>query len=244
MQATRLGSIYNWRAHAGALVALLLISAGCGGGTTGTSSGETFKFVGVTENAQRAPLADIEMSVLSGVTDQVLVESLTDQNGDFAMDLPSDERTVLVDVQGSKSTPLKRQLIGESVVSTKLRQDEVGALTFIETFEAQVDVASLCSALEVEGDRIYRRSEQDGPTGESCLIRFLVRSKDLPLATVRATVRTECPVSVEPARVAADETISLNVASLLNAGCDRSEIIVSASGSSLPSAVFSVVTRP
>ena len=244
MQAARLRSIYNWRACAAALVALILTSSGCGGGTTGTSSGESFKFIGITENAERAPLADTEMSVLSGGDDQVLVESQTNRNGDFAMDLPSDEESLVVDVQGTKSAPLERQLAGESIVSTTLRQDEVGALSFTETFEVQVDSATLCPALVAEGNRIYQRSGQNGGAEQSCFVRFLIRTKDLPLATVQASARTDCAVSIQPVRVAPDETISVDVARLLDSECNNSEIIVSANGSSLQDAVFYLATRP
>ena len=245
MQAAGIRSIYNWRrAGLAALVALILASSGCGGGTTGTSPGESFKFIGVTENAERAPLPDTEMSVLSGADDQVLVESQTDRSGDFAMDLPSDEESLVVDVQGTKSAPLQRQLIGESIVSTKLRQDEAGSLSFTDTLEVQVDSGSLCPALAVEGNQIYQRSEQSGGEEQSCFVRFFIRTKDLPVSTVQASVRTDCSVSIEPVRVAPDETISVDVASLLNSGCKNSEIVVSANGSSLQDAVFSLVTRP
>jgi hypothetical protein len=135
-------------------------------------------------------------------------------------------------------------LAGESIVSTTLRQDEVGALSFTETFEVQVDSATLCPALVAEGNRIYQRSGQNGGAEQSCFVRFLIRTKDLPLATVQASARTDCAVSIQPVRVAPDETISVDVARLLDSECNNSEIIVSANGSSLQDAVFYLATRP
>jgi hypothetical protein len=244
MQATGLKRIHNWQTRAAVIVVLILASVGCGGGTTGTSSGDTFKFIGITEDAVRAPIADTEMSVRSGGNNQILVESQTDRTGDFAMDLPSDEESLVVDIQGTESAPLERQLLGESIVSTKLRQDDAGALSFTETFEVQVDTAGLCAALQVEEETIYQRSDPNDGAGQPCIIPFNVRAKDLLPSTIQASVQTDCAVSIQPAGVAPDGTISVDVASLLNSGCNNSEIIVSVIGSSLRDAVFYLRTRP
>ena len=227
-----------------ALVVSIVGGGGCGGGTTCTSSGETFKLVGITEDSQQSPLPDTSMSVLSGADDQLLIESQTDRNGDFAMELPSDEQSLIVDVQGVKSAPFERQLQGEGIVSTKLRQDGGGALSFAETFEVQIDRATLCPALIAQGDQISQRAEWNSAIDQSCPVQFLVRSKDLPTSTVQASLQSECDVSIQSRSAEPDGTLAIDVAELLNSGCERAEIIVSASGSSLLSGTFSLSLIP
>lgn len=227
-----------------ALVASVLGGSGCGGGTTGTSPSETFKLVGITEGPQQSPLPDTSMSVLSGADDQLLIESQTDRNGDFAMELPSDEQSLIVDVQGVKSAPLERRLLGEGIVSTKLRQDGGGALSFAETFEVQIDKDALCPALIAQGDQISQHTEWNSAIDQSCPVRFLVRSRDLPISTVQVSLQSECDVSIQSRSAEPDGTLAIDVAELLNSGCERAEIIVSARGSSLLSAVFSLSLIP
>lgn len=244
MQARGVTSICTPRACVALLAICILALVGCGGGTTGTSSGDTFKLVGITESSQRAPLPDTSMSVLSGANDQVLVESQTDRSGDFEMDLPSDEESLIVDVQGTKSAPLKRQLRGEGVVSTKLRQDSAGALSFAETFEVQIDTASLCPALIAEGNQLYQRAEWSQGPKQSCSVRFMVRSKDLPTASLEVTGKSNCDVTIQSSSAEPDGTLSVDVADLLNSGCRSAELVVSANGSALLSATFPLSLMP
>jgi hypothetical protein len=243
MQARGLTSIHHWRSSVAVLAGVLLIANGCGGGTTGTSPGESFKLVGVTESSNQAPLPDTSMSVLSASDEELLLESQTDRNGDFSMELPSEEESLVVDVQGTKSAPLKRQLRGTSIVSTKLRQDQTGALSFRETFEVQIESESLCPLLIADGNTLYQRAAFDRETGGSCLVTFLVRTKDLGLENVQTEVRSQCEVTIQ-AGTAQSDSVVVDVAPLLATGCSRGEILVSMKGSSLQSAVFPIEITP
>lgn len=225
-----------------AALGLSVIVGGCGGGTTGTSSGDTFKLLGVTESSEQSPLTDTAMSVLSATNNEVLVESQTDQNGDFAMDLPSDEESVVVDVSGTRSAPLKRQLNGTGIVSTKLRQDNQGSIAFAETFEAQVDTARLCSVLEVQGTQLFQRADFVHSAGTRCLVPLRVRSQGISASTVQSSIRANCEVTIQSSGAQQGDTLDVDVAGFLNTGCSRVDIVLTAMGSSLSSAVFSIET--
>lgn len=217
--------------------AVPLALAACGGGTTGTSPTDSFKLVGVTENSERNPIPATSMSVISGTDDSVMIDSQTDSNGNFSMELPGDESSLIVDVQGTRSTPLVRNLLGSSIVSTKLSQDSAGALTFGETFEVQIDSSRLCQALEVEGNQI----SWTGPgIPESCPVTFNVRTTGGDSSSIQATLRANCEVSIASTNADSTGTVSIDIAPALAARCGTIEITVSQVGSSLQGAVFPV----
>jgi hypothetical protein len=244
MQAGVGGPTNHLQGRIAALVGFLLVSGGCGGGTTGTSPGESFKLLGVTESSNQAPLADTSMSVISGSDEEVLLESQTDSNGDFSMELPEREESLVVDVQGTKSALLERQLRGTSIVSTKLRQERSGALSFGETFEVQVDPTNLCPLLIVEGNHLYQQADVDQVTGPSCLVTLVIRTKEAAAANVEADVRSECDVNILPSSTASSSAIVVDVAPLLTSGCSKGEIVVSMRGSRLRAAVFPIDLNP
>lgn len=211
----------------------------CGGGTTGTSPTDSFKLIGITENAQSNPLAETSMSVVSASNNNVLVDSQTDSNGNFSMELPADEPSLVVDVVGSRSTPLVRELLGSSIVSTKLVRDSSGFLSFSETFEAQIDRAQLCQALSADGNQLISNGLAVPST---CPVTFNVRSSYGNPSSIQATLRSDCEESVI-ARSNANNggALSIDVAQVLAAGCGGIEITVSQSGSALQGAVFLVL---
>ncbi len=228
-----------------ALLALTLTALdGCGGGTTGTSSGDTFKLVGVAEDAQRATLPRTEMSVASGATNQILVNSETDERGTFSMQLPGEEESLVAEVGGVRSTPLSRKLLGPSIVSTTLRQDSVGALTFEETFEAQVDGGALCPSLRLDGTTLYMLSDQLGDSSQSCPVQLLIRSQGIPDARLEATLRSRCAETNQSTLANPNDTVSLDLTPLIRSGCQEAEIRISTtSGLSMVSAVFPILRQ-
>lgn len=222
------------------VMALWLLGIGCGGGTSGTSPipRESFRLVGVTEDAQRAPLREASMSVISGSNDDLLLDSETDARGSFAMELPGDEPSLVFEVGGTRSTPLKRQLLGPSIVSTKLTQNSSGGLSFEDTFEAQVDPSSLCSSLETQANEIIQNAE---PIPSTCPVILRIRSEKIPTATIQATLSADClasPISASPNTSGA---IVIDLAAVLGNGCSNTEIAVSATNTELPEATFPVL---
>jgi hypothetical protein len=223
------------------LAALSIGSFGCGGGTTGTSSVDTFKLLGVTESAQGAPLSETSMSVLSAQDESLLVESQTDISGAFSMDLPQEEEAVIVDVNGVKSSPLKRMLSGESVVSTKLAQKRSGQLLFAESFEVQIRGAERCQAVEILNNQILiNPSSVEGSDRNSCIVEFAVRATGLQMESLMGELRTDC--QVETVAVAADPqgVLSIDLTEFISSGCSNGEISIAPRNSSLSSAIFKI----
>lgn len=211
--------------------------AACGGGTTGTSPTDSFKLIGITENSENNALPTTSMLVVSGTNDTVLVDSQTDSSGNFSMELPGDESSLIVDVQGTRSTPLTRSLLGSSIVSTKLSQDSAGALSFDETFEVQIDSSRLCEALEADRNQI----SWAGPAiPESCPVTFNVRTTGGDSSSIQATLRANCEVSIASTNADSTGTVSIDIAPALAARCGTIEITVSWVDSSLQGAVFPV----
>lgn len=227
-----------------ALLTFSLVVLGCGGGTTGTSPSDTFKLVGGTENAQQNALPRTEMSVVSGTSDQILVESETDTNGAFAMELPAGEDSLIVDIQGVRSSPLERELLGPSIVSTILRQDQTGSLSFPQTFEAQIDTSNLCEALTSDGNTLYILSDRQGEFAESCTVRLRVRSKGSTDLILKATLQSSCTDARQPVLANPDDTISIDLSPIINSGCEEAEIVVSSDEQSLSDAVFPIIKVP
>jgi len=220
-----------------ACIVFPLLLPGCGGGTTGTSPTGGFQLVGITEDAKRAPIASTSMSVLSGTGDNLILESQTDQNGDFTMELPNEEAGIIVDVQGTRSTPLMRKLQGTSVVSTKLSQNASGALAFADTFEVQVDPSRLCRSLETENNQIVQTTEI---VDTECPVTLVVRSSDANYASIEASVRSGCADRTVSSRASSAGDITINLAPVLTSRCDRIEIVVSRVDAPLREAVFPV----
>jgi hypothetical protein len=216
-----------------------LVLAGCGGGTTGTSSTGGFQLVGVTEDAKRAPIPLTSMNVLSGSSNEVLLASQTDSTGRFSMELPGDETSLIVDIQGTRSATLVRTLPGQSIVSTKLAQASSGAVSFSETFEVQIDTNQLCPALETENNQLFQNAE---PLPSECPVTLLVKTNGTPISALRGLVRSGCNVRIAESKVGNSGVITLDLAPVLSSQCGSIEIIVSRVNSPLQSAVFPVFT--
>lgn len=221
------------------LIIAALVLGGCGGGTTGTSSTGGFQLVGVTEDVKRAPIPSTSMNVLSGSSNEVLLASQTDSTGRFSMELPSDESSLIVDIQGTRSAPLVRTLPGQTIVSTKLAQDSSGAVSFSETFEVQIDTSRLCPALETENNQLFQNTE---PIPSECPVTLLVKTNGAPMSELRGLVRSQCDVRIAEASASNSGVITLDLAPVLSSQCGSIEIVVSRVSSSLQSAVFPVFT--
>ena len=110
------------RCAVASLLFSFLATQGCGGGTTGTSSTGELRLLGQVEQGQAegysTPASNKPMTVYSGSTEQELVSAATDNEGRFEMVLPGEETSVVVEIEGERSTPVNRVFSGSSIVVT------------------------------------------------------------------------------------------------------------------------------
>jgi hypothetical protein len=222
---------------------VLLLSAlitGCGGGTTGTSSTDEFKFAGVAKSASGQPLSSTAMTVRSAGDDAELLQSATDSSGQFAMDLPASESSVVVAVGEARSAPLVRSFNGASVLSTEMVSTSAGDLEFQGTFEVQIDSANLCSALTAFGNQLYQQAPLSA--GE-CVAAFSISSGESSAKNFSAAISGDCQASnvgnplTDPQKGA---QILIDLAPYLQAGCSRFEVVISHRASTERAASFAV----
>jgi hypothetical protein len=209
--------------------------AGCGGGTTGTSPGGDFKFSGVAEDADGERVGQLTMTVRSAGSDQALVDSGTNTDGEFAMELPGSEERFVVEVDGVGSTLISRKQRGNGAMSAKLAVTEDGAISARELSEAQVDNSTLCSSLEVSGTTIQIVRLLGV---EQCIFDIVIASQELALGSFTGAVSGVCRGAQNRAtiqevsagdngRVRIDLRQVLDQASL--AGCEDLEVLVRSS---------------
>lgn len=212
-------------------VSTILSNTGCGGGTTGTSPTGELKFSGVAEDADGSRAGRLTMTVRSGENDEALVDSGTNANGEFAMDLPGSEEQLVVQVDGVGSTSIARQQRGNGTMSAKLAVTREGALTSRDLSEAQVDSSTLCSNLEVSGNSI----KVVGPVGsKECLVDIVIASQELTLGSFTATLRGVCggvgpKAAIVASRAGDDGRVRLDLNQGFSAGCTGLEVVVQSS---------------
>ena len=208
------------------LISLTIGIVGCGGGTTGTSSTDELRVKGYAEAASGERLGDVPMVVRSGVGDQELLASQTDQKGDFDMSLPGEEDSIVIEVGGKDSPEVRRNFSGSSVMSTVLAVDTAGAPSASETFEVQIDAASLCDSLISKGNTLYIIQE---PVGQSCSISLATYSDQESLTPLRGEFIARCdgqPQTFATSLANQAGEIRLDVPWSRVTGCESIEIVV------------------
>jgi hypothetical protein len=219
---------------------LAISCSGCGGGTTGTSSIGELKFSGVAEDADGTRAGELTMTVRSGGSDEALVDSGTNKNGEFAMDLPASEERIVVEVDGVGSTSIARQQRGDGTMSAKLAVTKEGTLTSRQFSESQVDRSTLCARLEVSGNII----RVVGPVGtEPCIVDIIVASEELSLESFTGTVRGVCSGTrtvVQESRAEGDGRLRLDLNRAFLEGCEGLEVVVRSSQTPELASIFVV----
>jgi hypothetical protein len=214
------------RARLVALTIIACISTSCGGGTTGTSPTDSVKFAGFAEqaNGSRAPF--LSMTVSSATSGEPIKESGTDAQGDFAMILPAQESSLVVDVVGVGSTQVQRQQQGSGTLSAKLSATEQGLESRIQ-FEAQLTEQGLCSDLSISGDELIISGDS---ANAPCPVTISVASQDLSLTGFEGDVVGTCVGTLSTLtseRAASDGTITLDMSAAIKSGCNELRIVIS-----------------
>jgi hypothetical protein len=199
---------------------------GCGGGTTGTSSSDSVQFSGFAEGADGVRAARLSMTVTSAATSENLVDSGTDDAGDFSMELPADEEAFVVDVEGVGSTRIARQQRGVGTMTSKLVVTSAGALVAEDVFEAQALATALCASLTASGSTIV----VSGDVGEApCKAAFSVASQSVPLTSFRGDLIGSCAGSIETissAGASAQGVITLDLNDAFARGCSNIKVSI------------------
>jgi hypothetical protein len=212
----------------------------CGGGTTGTSSTDTVKFLGIAEQADGRRAAFLKMTVRSGRTNESLEESGTDAKGDFVMTLPANESSLVVDVSGIGSTTVQRQRQGRGVLAAKLAVTRQGTLEAAQQYEVQIDEDSLCSRLASEGSELLVvGQESDTPCG----VTLSVKSQQLTPRLFRGSVVAVCDGAsvVLNSEVASDAgKISLDLQEAFDRDCRDIRLVVTSTEAAQLRATFPV----
>jgi hypothetical protein len=217
--------------RAGIVALALGILASCGGGTTGTSSSDSLQFSGFAEGADGVRAARLAMSVTSAATSENLVDSGTDDAGDFSMELPAEEGAFVVDVNGVGSTTISRQQRGVGALASKLSVTSAGALVAEDVFEAQPLASILCASLSLSGSTIV----VSGEVGNApCKVAFSVASKSLPLNSFRGDLIASCAGSratISSAAASSQGVIMLDLNIAFARGCSDITVLISSSRS-------------
>jgi hypothetical protein len=167
------------------------------------------------------------MIVRSGTTNQALQEADTNAQGDFSMEIPASESSLVIDVEGVSSTTIQRQQQGAGSITTALAVTNQGELSTSKLFEVQLVSASLCKALTAEGTQLVVTGEI--PSG-SCLVPLQIASEDQQLTTFVASVFARCGENssvVTSAQANAQGRVVVDVAQALSRGCTDVNIVVS-----------------
>jgi hypothetical protein len=181
------------------------------------------------------------MTVRSGTSDSTLVESGTDAEGEFSMDLPSAEQALVIDVSGVGSTTLARSQSGDGAMAAKLNVTSQGALTATQISETQIEQSSLCQSLRVSGNTLV----VVGAVGQDpCPVTVLVSSEELRLQSFSASLFATCGGTrslVATSGIASDGRATLNLSQTLSDGCTEISIAVTSSEAPGLETVFSVL---
>lgn len=199
---------------------------GCGGGTTGTSPTDSLKFSGFAEQANGARAGSLTMTVRSASSDETLVHSGTDPQGEFEMSLPASESQFVVDVTGVGTASLNRNQVGDGAMSAKLAVSAQGTLTVSKTFEVQVLEGSLCASLAQSGTTLVIVGEVGQ---ERCLVQILTASKELPLDRFEASLFASCDgtsTQVASSKASTSGLIELDLNTAFSRGCVGLSIVV------------------
>jgi hypothetical protein len=216
---------------------------GCGGGTTGTSPTNELKFSGLVQQSNGTPAPSLLMTVRSGLTNDNLLYSGTNEQGEFAMDLPADEESLVIDVQGVGSTTVTRAQRGAGIITAKLQVMPEGGLSTSQLSEAQIDEAVLCSSLAVSGNML----NIVGDVGqEPCLVVISIASQKLGVAEFEGVLSAVCDntrVDLEAARASqqGQGQIALDLNRAFSRGCE--EVKLSVLHSKVPELVASFIVE-
>lgn len=207
--------------------ALTCVFASCGGGTTGTSSTDSVKLAGYAVESSGARAGGLTMTVKSGATNQDLEDSGTNEEGDFSMELPASESSLVIDVDGIGSTTIQRQQQGAGSITTKLEATTQGTLSAANLFEVQIVSGSLCQGLTAEGTQIVVTGEiASGP----CPVPLQIASVDVQLGSFVASALATCDGGssvVSSARANAQGRVVVDLAEAFSRGCEDLNIVVS-----------------
>lgn len=210
----------------GACVLTFTALSSCGGGTTGTSSSDSLRFSGFAQDADGTRAARLSMSVVSTATNENLVDSGTNDSGDFSMELPANEEAFVVDVEGVGSTQIARQQLGVGAMASKLAVTSAGALVAEDVFEVQPLATVLCASLTVNGSTIV----VSGDVGEApCKAAFGVASQSVPLTSFRGDLIGSCAGSIETissAGASAQGVITLDLNDAFARGCSNIKVSI------------------
>lgn len=232
------------------LVSLLL--SGCGGGTTGTSSlGESsagkLLIVGSTQNEAGVPLANTDMAVRSGESEEVLAETKTQAAGDFSVEISGDVPSLVLEM-GNLTTPtFERTFTGSGAITTAIAIQPSGTPEFLATLE--VKPSSSCPEITVEGNDFYRKSL---PVSSPCPIALRIATSPLSPSQFGAYLAGDCRESttstvevLSELSVSPGGLVTLDLAPYLNRGgrpaCrDLSLTLFATEGANLPTLTFAI----
>lgn len=222
------------------IVGSLVASAGCGGGTTGTSPTGAFQLVGVARSTAGTPLSDTDMTVSSANDSAPIGAARTDEQGRFGMALPATTTSLTVTINKKSSSLVPRSLSGSAILSTELVETSTDSVILRQPFEVQVNESTLCSALRLDGNILYRHGEV--PPDDSCIVPFTLASSTLSPSRFRATISDGCGVTRQTTvRADGAGALAINVAPFVIRGCESFSIVVSHDDADQPGARFSVV---
>jgi hypothetical protein len=167
------------------------------------------------------------MSVASTATNENLVDSGTNDAGDFSMELPAEEESFVVDVDGVGATTISRQQRGVGTMASKLSITNSGALVAEDVFEVQVVGSTLCKSLSLSGSNLV----VSGDVGQApCEVTFAVASNELPLTSFSGRVEATCAGSrsfVTSANSSTEGQITLDLNAAFRRGCSDIQMVVS-----------------
>ena len=218
-----------FRMRAGIVALSLGILAACGGGTTGTSSSDSLRFSGYAEGADGVRAGRLSMSVASAATSESLVDSGTNDAGDFSMELPAEEEAFVVDVEGVGATQIARQQRGAGTMASKLSVTSTGALMAENVFEVQALGSVLCASLTLNGSALV----VVGDVGSApCKVAFSVASKSLPLTSFRGEVVALCAgsmMTISSAAASSQGVITLDLNEAFTRSCSNITVFIASS---------------
>lgn len=169
-------------------VACILLCAGCGGGTTGTSGTSELRLLGSVSEEDGSPVRDEPMNVIDEATQLELLASGTDKNGNFRMVLPRPALGVVVEIAGARTLPITTSLAGSVAISTSLLKKEQGELNVVGAVSASPRLLTKCTSFSVKGSSIQFTGQQ---TPESCTLLVGVESQSLR-SQVKISLRARC----------------------------------------------------